>query len=39
MLVMSKPGTELSLDLDATSLRLPVVGGRDWFDEAVGDGS
>ena len=33
-----KPGTELTLDLDGTSLRLPVVGGRDWFEEAVGDG-
>ena len=33
-----KPGTELTLDLDGTSLRLPVVGGRNWFEEAVGDG-
>ena len=32
-----KPGTELTLDLDGTSLRLPVVGGRTWFEEAVGD--
>ena len=32
-----KPGTELTLDLDETSLRLPVVGGRNWFEEAVGD--
>lgn len=38
VLVISKTGTELTLDLDATSLRLPVVGGRDWFDETVGDG-
>ena len=34
-----KPGTELTFDLDETSLRLPVVGGRNWFEEAVGDGS
>ena len=33
-----KPGTRLTLDLDGTSLRLPVVGGRNWFKEAVGDG-
>jgi hypothetical protein len=39
VLAISKPGTELTLDLDATSLRLPVVGGRDGFDEAVGDGA
>jgi X-Pro dipeptidyl-peptidase len=32
-----KPGTELTLDLDETSLRLPVVGGRNWFEEAVGE--
>ena len=32
-----KPGTALTLDLDGTSLRLPVVGGRNWFEEAVGD--
>lgn len=33
-----KPGTELSIDLDATALRLPVVGGRAWFAEALGEG-
>lgn len=33
-----KPGTELTLDLDGTSLRLPVVGGRSWFEEAIGEG-
>ena len=31
-----QPGTELTVDLDGTSLRLPVVGGRSWFAEAVG---
>jgi X-Pro dipeptidyl-peptidase len=30
-----KPGTELTIDLDATSLRLPVVGGPDAFRRAV----
>ena len=29
------PGTELTVDLDATSLTLPVVGGRDAFIKAV----
>lgn len=33
-----EPGTRLTLDLDGTSLRLPVVGGRDWFAEALGEG-
>lgn len=33
-----KPGTELTIDLDATTLRLPVVGGRAWFQEATGVG-
>jgi len=30
-----KPGTELNVDLDGTSLRLPVVGGTTWFKEAT----
>jgi len=30
-----KPGTELTVDLDATSIRLPVVGGGDAFKRAV----
>jgi len=30
-----KPGTELTIDLDATSIRLPVVGGVEAFRRAV----
>lgn len=30
-----KPGTELTIDLDKTSLQLPVVGGRAAFEKAV----
>ena len=30
------PGTELTIDLDKTSLELPVVGGGAAFDTAVG---
>ena len=30
-------GTELTVDLDGTSLTLPVVGGRAAFDQALGD--
>lgn len=30
------PGTELSIDLDATSLTLPVVGGKAAFGHAIG---
>jgi X-Pro dipeptidyl-peptidase len=30
-----KPGTELTVDLDATSIRLPVVGGVEAFRSAV----
>ncbi|MRT94574.1 Xaa-Pro dipeptidyl-peptidase [Ancylomarina sp. 16SWW S1-10-2] len=30
-----KPGTELSIDLDATSLSLPIVGGTEAFKEAT----
>ena len=29
------PGTELTIDLDATSLSLPVVGGADALEEAL----
>ena len=31
-----KPGTELTIDLDAARLRLPVVGGTNAFDRATG---
>ena len=31
-----KPGTELSIDLDETSIRLPVVGGAAAFSRAAG---
>lgn len=30
-----EPGTELTVDLDATSIRLPVVGGSDSFKESI----
>ena len=30
-----KPGTELTVDLDATTIRLPVVGGVDAFKRAA----
>ena len=30
-----KPGTELSVDLEGTRLRLPVVGGATRFKEAT----
>ena len=30
-----KPGTELTIDLEGTSLELPVVGGADAFEKAV----
>jgi X-Pro dipeptidyl-peptidase len=29
------PGTELTIDLDATSLTLPIVGGEDAFNQAL----
>jgi X-Pro dipeptidyl-peptidase len=29
------PGTKLTVDLDATSLTLPVVGGREAFENAL----
>lgn len=31
------PGTELTVDLEATSLNLPVVGGKEAFEQAVGE--
>jgi len=30
-----QPGTELTIDLDKTSLELPVVGGQAAFENAV----
>ena len=30
-----EPGTELSIDLDATSISLPIVGGSEAFKEAT----
>jgi len=32
-----EPGTELMLDLDGTILKLPVLGGREAYDQAVKD--
>jgi X-Pro dipeptidyl-peptidase len=32
------PGTELTIDLDATSITLPIVGGEDAFTKAVASG-
>ena len=32
-----EPGTELTIDLDATKLTLPVVGGVEAFQKATGD--
>lgn len=37
--VWPKPGTELTVDLDATTISLPVVGGKSAFEKAVGAGS
>lgn len=31
-----KPGTKITVDLDATTLRIPVVGGKEAFHKAVG---
>jgi X-Pro dipeptidyl-peptidase len=33
--LLPKAGTQLSIDLDATSLQLPVVGGLTAFDAAT----
>jgi len=30
-----KPGTELTIDLDGTSITLPIVGGSDAFNDAI----
>lgn len=30
------PGTELTIDLDGTYITIPVVGGKDSFEEAIG---
>jgi X-Pro dipeptidyl-peptidase len=32
-----QPGTELTVDLDGTSLSLPVVGGMEVMKEAMGE--
>jgi len=31
-----QPGTELTIDLDGTTLQLPVVGGAAKYKEAIG---
>ncbi|MGY0393402.1 Xaa-Pro dipeptidyl-peptidase [Bizionia sp. KMM 8389] len=33
--ILPKPGTELSVDLDKTSLSLPIVGGKDAFEKSI----
>ncbi|MFC2187568.1 Xaa-Pro dipeptidyl-peptidase [Fulvivirgaceae bacterium LMO-SS25] len=33
--ILPKPGTELTIDLDATVLTLPIVGGRNALEKAV----
>lgn len=33
--ILPKPGTELTIDLDATVLTLPIVGGKSGFEKAV----
>ncbi len=35
--LLPKPGTQLSVDLDATTLTLPVVDGVEGWDKATGD--
>lgn len=32
-----RPGTELTVDLDATSLSLPIVGGTESYKQAIGE--
>jgi X-Pro dipeptidyl-peptidase len=32
-----EPGTELTIDLDKTSLELPVVGSQEAFQDAIKD--
>ena len=34
-----EPGTELTVDLEATSVELPVVGGATALRQAFGDGA
>lgn len=34
--LLPKPGTQLSVDLDATRLQLPIVGGMNGWDTALG---
>lgn len=31
------PGTKLTVDLDATSIKMPVVGGKDVFEKAINE--
>jgi X-Pro dipeptidyl-peptidase len=33
--ILSKPGTELTIDLDGTVLTVPVVGGKAAVEKAV----
>jgi len=33
--LLTKPGTELTVDLNGTSITLPVVGGKAMFDKAI----
>ena len=33
--LLPKPGTELTVDLNGTSITLPVVGGKVMFDKAI----
>lgn len=30
-----KPGTKLTVDLDGTSIEIPIVGGESAFEEAI----
>jgi len=32
-----EPGTELTIDLDATKLTIPVVGGTEAFNKAIAE--
>jgi len=33
--ILPKPGTELTIDLDNTTLQLPIVGGKDALEKAI----
>jgi len=33
--LLPKPGTELTIDLDETSIEIPVVGGKEVFEKAT----